>query len=305
MVDPLLKWPGSKLARRANLAALFADDPRPVFCDPMCGSMSVPLAMPLCDRGAVVLGDAGPRLIATYRAVRRDPEGVHRALSLFAQGIEEARATAAVNGWVSPSASANARKGRYSDPWKAYYYRQRTRMNEWAPVQGEVASAEHAALFLWVQRAAFNGLFRTGPDGGSNTPAGDRFTLPSLRHLGAVAHHLRGVTLLDAPLDVTARVAQTIGPVDLLLDPPYAGDYDGYTAAGFTDAHRADLVRAAQETVRAGGRVVVTEADHPVALEWLAAAGLHVQHVVGRTTISRSSAQRGDKAELLARSWPW
>lgn len=305
MVDPLLKWPGSKLARRANLAALFATDPRPVFCDPMCGSMSVPLAMPLCDRGAVVLGDAGPRLIATYRAVRRDPEGVHRALSLFAQGIEEARATAMVSGWVSPNTTANARKGRYADPWKAYYYRQRTRMNEWAPVHGEVASAEHAALFLWVQRAAFNGLFRTGPDRGSNTPAGDRFTLPTLRHLSTVAHHLRGVTLVDGPLDVTIRAACVLGPVDLFLDPPYAGDYDGYTSAGFTNDHRADLVRAVQETVRAGGRVVVTEADHPAAWAWLEAAGLYVQRITGRTTISRSAAQRGDKAELLARSWPW
>lgn len=305
MVDPLLKWPGSKLGRRANLAALFSDEPRPVFCDPMCGSMSVPLAMPLCDRGAVVLGDAGPRLIATYRAVRRDPEGVHRALSMFAQTLDEARATAMCYGWVAPAATVNARKGQYDDPWKAYYYRQRARMNAWTPLPGEVASDTHAALFLWVQRAAFNGLFRTGQDGASSAPAGDRFNVLTLRQLGAFAHHLRGVTLVDAPMDVTIRAASILGPVDLFLDPPYAGDYDGYTADGFDDGRRTSLVHVVQDVIRGGGRVVATEADHPAAWAWLQAAGLHVQRVTGRTTISRSAAQRGDKHELLARSWPW
>ena len=303
MVDPLLKWPGSKLDRRAHLAAMFSEDPRPVFCDPMCGSGAIPLVMPLHDRGAVVLGDAGPRLVAVYRAVRRDPEGVHRALSMLAQDVAQARAVAIVSGWVAQD--DKSREGRYSDPWKAYYYHQRTVMNAWHPLQGEVASNTHAALFIWVQRAAFNGLFRTGPEGGSNATVGDRVSLPGVRHLLAFAHHLRGVTLVDGPFETTAEAAQVIGPTDLFLDPPYAGDYDGYTFGGFDNGRRTALSMVARDVIQGGGRVVVTGADHPAAGTWLEAAGLHVQHVVGHTSISRSAAKRGAKAELLARSWPW
>lgn len=303
MVDPLLKWPGSKSERRTGLVAMLSVDPRPVFCDPMCGSVSVPLAMPLCDRGAVVLGDAGPRLVPVYRAVRRDPEGVHRALSKLAQDVAQARAVATASGWVAQD--DRSREGRYSDPWKAYYYHQRTTMNAWQPLPGDVASDTNAALFIWVQRAAFNGLFRTGKDGGSSATVGDRVTLPGIRHLVAFAHHLRGATLVDGPFETTAHAAQIIGPTDLFLDPPYSGDYDGYTFGGFDNGRRAALAQVVQDVVQGGGRVLVTEADHPDAWAWLTAAGLHVQPVQGRTSISRSGAQRGAKSELVARSWAW
>ena len=104
MVDPLLKWPGSKLDRRAHLAAMFSEGPRPVFCDPMCGSGAIPLVMPLHDRGAVVLGDAGPRLVAVARPAMPilmnlplwwwAPAGSHWPLSYWP-----------ASRWASPAAS--------------------------------------------------------------------------------------------------------------------------------------------------------------------------------------------------------
>jgi site-specific DNA-adenine methylase len=285
------------------LAPLLSDDARPVFCDPMCGSVSVPLTMPLADRGAVVLGDAGPRLIPTYRAIRRDPEGVHRALAAYPSDVAEA-CTRAVKAGLT-SGKRDARAGRYTEPWKAYYYAKRAELNALRPLPGEVATPERAALFLWVQRAGFNGLFRTGPEGASSVPAGDRFTTLSLSTLASFSHHLRGAVLCDGSFTRTIQTALSIGAVDLFLDPPYAGDYDGYTAAGFTDDHRADLAACVRDVVQAGGRALVTEADHPDAHAWLEAAGLYVRTVTGRTSISRSAEQRGAKAELVARSWPW
>ena len=61
----------------------------------------------------------------------------------------------------------------------------------------------------------------------------------------------------------------------------------------------------ARDVVAGGGRVLVTEADHAAARRWIDLAGLYVREVNGRTSISRSGAQRGSKAELIARSWPW
>lgn len=302
MPDPILKWPGSKLARRATLAALFADDARPVFCDPMAGSLSVPLAMPLHERGVVVLGDAGPRLMATYRAVRADPEGVARALATFPPDVGMARATAMCSGMM---ATENTPKlGRYRDPWKAYYYGTRAKLNAWVPRRGERASNANAALFVWCQRAAFNGLFRTGADGtSSSATVGDGFTLPTLRQLCEFGHHLRGALLVDTDVAVTVGLATFMGAADVFLDPPYAGDYDGYCAGGFP--RRAALPGLVRKIISKGGRVIVTEADHPDAWAWLQQAGLHIERIVSRTSISRDAKQRGAKAELLARSWPW
>lgn len=301
-VDQILVWPGSKRARASQLAGMFGDDPRPVYCEPFLGSGVVYGCSLHASYGMAVLGDAAPRLIATYRAVRRDPAGVCAELARLPQSVAQGAAMAVTMGLPAPA--DDKRGGRYADPWKAFFYDHRRRLNEWVPVQGEVADPAHAAAFIWHRSASFNGLMRTGP-GGDNATAGDRVRLPPARSLTAFGAMLAGAVLTEGDFGSTIRAAMELGSVDLFLDPPYAGDFSTYTASGFGDADRNLLAVLAQQVVRHGGRVLVTESDHPDALAWLAAAGLRVRQHVGRTSISRSGAQRGAKAELIARSWPW
>lgn len=301
-VDQLFPWPGSKRARAAQLAGYFGDDARPVYCEPFFGSGSV-YASGLHDRyGMVVLGDATPRLVQTYRAIRRDWSAVARELAILPQSCQEGAAHALANGWCA--VKDDKPKGEYADPWKAFFYRHRTLLNTWTATVGEVASPAHAAAMIWHRCASFNGLMRTGPNG-DNATAGDRVRLPGPSALAAFGAMLGGALLVEADFEATVRAALALGPIDLFLDPPYAGDFSQYTAAGFNDADRDRLADLARQVVAGDGRVVVTEADHPEARRWLLAAGLHVREAEGRTSISRSGAQRGVKKELIARSWPW
>lgn len=301
VVDQILVWPGSKRARASQLAGMFGDDARPVYCEPFLGSGSVYGCSIHAHYGMAVLGDAAPRLIATYRAVRRDPSGVAAALARLPQNVAEGAAMAVANGLPAPA--DDKRAGRYQDPWKAFFYDHRRRLNEWVPVRGEVAKLSRAARFIWHRSASFNGLMRTGPKG-DNATAGDRVNLPTARSIAAFGAMLAGATLTETDFGSTIRAAMALGPVDLFLDPPYAGDFSTYTAAGYGAPERLRLSGLVREVVAAGGRVLVTEADHSDALAWLEAAGLHVRQITGRTSISRG-AGRGAKAELLARSWAW
>lgn len=302
MSAPILKWPGSKRARAAQLAGYFGTDRRPVYCEPFLGSGSVAV-LHASYYGMAVLGDAAPRLIPTYRAVVRDPSGVGAALAGLPGSVQAAGQLATELRLVS--AQRDTRAGQHTDPWKAYFYDHRDRVvNAWKPAPGEVASPALAAHYVWHRQGGFNGLIRTGPNG-DNTTAGDRLHLPNPRDLEAFGYALRHALLADTDFEATTRAALTLGAVDLFLDPPYAGDYAGYTADGFKDEDRDRLAGLARDVVAQRGRVLVTEADHPEAWRWLTAAGQHVRPVVGKTSISRSGDQRGAKQELIARSWAW
>lgn len=298
--EPILRWPGAKRARAAQIVGYFDEPRRPVYCEPFLGGGSVFLAGMGGHYSTAILGDQTPRLIPTYLAIRKDPVLVSAALARLPQTVEQAGQQARILGWVAEK--DDKRAGQYKDPWKAYFYRRRKELNEWVPTRGEVASPEHAAAFLWHRAGCFNGLVRVGPSG-DNAPAGDRISLPSLRALTAFGMAMRQATLVRADFEVTIQAAMVFGPVDLFLDPPYSGDFAGYTARGFDDHDRDRLAMLVREVVADGGRVVVTESAHPEARRWLEMAGLHVREATGRTTISRDGAQRGDKAELIARSW--
>lgn len=302
VVDQLFPWPGSKRARASQLAGYFGDDARPVYCEPFLGSASVYGCGLHARYGMAVLGDATPRLVPTYRALRQDASEVARALALLPRSVPEGRDRATSLGLAADA--DDKRNGRDADPWKAYFYHHRTSLNAWTPTPGEVATPERAAATIWHRCASFNGLMRCGPNG-DNATAGDRVNLPSPRALADFGAMLRGALLVEGDFRATIRAALALGPVDLMLDPPYAGDFSQYTPAGFGAQDRADLAVLARATWTAGGRVVVTEADHPDAWTWLQSAGLHVREATGRTSISRSGAQRGAKRELVARSWPW
>lgn len=301
-VDQLFPWPGSKRARASQLAGYFGDDARPVYCEPFFGAGSI-YGCGLHQRyGSAILGDMAPRLVPTYRAVRQDPAGVIQALQAMPSTCKDAGALATANGWVAEKDAKRA--GQYADPWKAYFYHHRTSLNQWVPVRGEVATPEHAAALIWHRAASFNGLVRTGP-GGDNSTAGDRILLPAPRTVATFGAMLAGALLVETDFERTVRAAMFVGPADVFLDPPYAGDFSTYTAAGFNDQDRDRLALLARDVVAGGGRVLVTEADHEAARRWLDLAGLYVREVNGRTSISRSGAQRGSKPELIARSWPW
>ncbi len=159
---PLLKWAGGK---RQLLPVLRRFYPRQFnrYCEPFLGSAAV--FFDLHARGLVgggaTLTDHNPDLIACYRAVRDFPDEIVRELTRLARDHE--------------------RKGtdHYYEIRNNRFNKERARLRASAN-GGELGySPALAAMFIYLNRTGYNGLFRLNSAGEFNVPAG-RYSKPRI-----------------------------------------------------------------------------------------------------------------------------
>jgi DNA adenine methylase len=176
-----------------------------------------------------ILADTNESLIDTYRTVQSEPEAIIEKLTR----LEMSRAT-----FVAM---------RASEP--------RT------PVEG-------AARFIYLNRGAFNGLYRVNRDGRFNVPFGCKPGTRSVdpQALLDAARVLRAARLLHADFrDVLSRCRR--GDF-IYLDPPYTvmhnrNGFNRYNEALFLWSDQIDLSAAAIRLTEIGAVVVISNADHP------------------------------------------
>jgi DNA adenine methylase len=121
---------------------------------------------------------------------------------------------------------------------EAYYYKIRQQYRA-----EDKTTLSAAAMFLFLNKTCFRGLYRVGPNG-FNVPYG-HYKSPSIfteEHLRHVSELIQNVIFTTRPF---LESLQTIQPDDFVyLDPPYAPEnstsFVGYTAKGFpVEMHRA------------------------------------------------------------------
>ena len=85
MVNPLLRWAGSKRQHVPFLRQCWANGEYSRYVEPFAGSAAAFFAIAPPE---ALLGDINRELIQTYRAVRRAPSAVYQRLSRFSTGEE-------------------------------------------------------------------------------------------------------------------------------------------------------------------------------------------------------------------------
>jgi DNA adenine methylase len=229
---PLLRWIGGKqrlVTRLARFAPPEAMDSRTYF-EPFLGGAS--LCLNLQPTNAVV-GDENVDLIGLYRSVVASPKRLAGIVST-----------------IGPLRSE-----------KTYF----AARNEY---QTSPPSLRKAALFLLLNRACFNGVWRVSRAGKFNVPYGRlrEQHVPSVNHLLAVAQVLRNAELVAGDFEESLRGASR-GDF-CYLDPPYpplnaTAFFAHYGSARFGwDDHRR-LAATAQRLKRRGVRVMISISDSP------------------------------------------
>jgi DNA adenine methylase len=293
---PLLKWAGGK---RQLLPALRQHYP-PAFdryVEPFLGSGAVFFDLFSAGRlaGRVVrLTDSNPDLIGCYRAVRDEPDAVIAALGALDQ---EHRARGTDCYYEVRDERFNPARLRGADPSGVY-------------------PPELAAMFIYLNRTGFNGLFRLNRRGGFNVPAG-RYADPKICdpvHVRAVARALgtAGVTLECVPFETA--LSDTHSDDFIYCDPPYApvsktAHFAQYTAGGFHEADHGRLLAALVAGVRRGATVLLSNSSAPVMVKAYTAspvrdAGLVVHRVPARRAINSRAGLRGPVDELIVTNAP-
>ena len=241
---PLLKWAGGK---RQLLPALRTWFPEQFsrYIEPFVGSGAVFFDLHRSERLAgrhVRLVDVNRDLIDCYEVLRDQTEAVIVELERLAR--------------------AHARSA------SECYYEVRDRRFNPARAAGERRTPELAAMFIYLNRTGFNGLFRLNRRGEFNVPVG-RYTAPTIcdrGHLRQVAATLRtpGVSLMHGTFDEALIDA---GAGDFVYcDPPYAplsatASFAHYTAGGFSELDQRRLQHAVIAAAGRGAWVVVSNSS--------------------------------------------
>ena len=158
----------------------------------------------------------------------------------------------------------------HKDP-EHVYYELRDEANAQMTTPGtEGRMLRLGALFLYLTRAGFNGLWRVNKAGKHNVPIGkyDHATLDLVRadHLRVAHDWLDETEIRHGDFEVAVQHAKA---GDLVYaDPPYApvsatADFTAYTAGGFGWADQERLERVARELAERGVYVMLSNADTP------------------------------------------
>jgi len=291
---PLLKWAGGKRQLLPQLRPFYpADFGR--YIEPFVGSGAVFFDLHNSGRlrgKEAVLIDSNADLIGCYQAVRDTPDEVGRALDELAAG------------------HARDPRGHYYEVRDRQFNPRRARIRESGGTGAY--SADLAAMFIYLNRTGFNGLFRVNAKGQFNVPAG-RYEKPRIadreRLLNAAAA-LResGVRLVTGSFE---RALDFAAPGDFLyLDPPYAplsatARFTSYTRESFGTHDQQRLQRVVVDLVHRGCRVVLSNSTAKEierlydANDEARAAGLRAHRASARRSVNSNARRRGPVPEYL------
>jgi DNA adenine methylase len=275
-VRPILKWAGGKHKLAGQISDAFGEPCSGTYYEPFIGGASVFLhrkARGEIDRA--VLSDVNAKLITLYTALRDDVESVLVELMRLPR-----------------------------QDWRERYYEIRERFNE-GPWEGP----GHAARFIWLNRAGFNGLYRENRRGHFNVPVGRyaRLSLPAPSHFRDFAALLGGVELREAGFDEVIREARSGDQV--YCDPPYVplsatSSFTAYCREPFGFHEQVALAEASRAAALRGAVIVLSNHDLPLVREQIypQARGFTVVARLAVTrAISRKKESRGKVHEVLAR----
>lgn len=224
---PFLKWAGGKtqLIKDINIALpkdVFNKD-RFTYVEPFVGSGAVLFWMlnnfPKLEKA--VINDINADLINTYRVIASKPNELISILQDFQSEFH------ALENQV--------------DEKKEYYYNKREVYN----TRGEEKSIQ-AALFIFLNRTCFNGLYRVNKSNGYNVPMGSykRPTICDSENILAVSNALQKVEILCGDYEKTLDEATENS--FFYFDPPYkplsnTSSFNSYAKDEFNDEEQIRL----------------------------------------------------------------
>lgn len=294
----LVKWAGGK----AKLAPLIIDAlgiarvEGPIrYTEPFLGGASVLAAVQRCrvsrTNDDILAADINAQLMATYHVVGCFPEMVAGALARMPERTRETYAALRAELNSPPEGYDCILLGGATPPPEA--------------------AVRAAAVFLWVNRACFNGLYRVNRKGKFNVPIGDgKVALPSREDLLVFADMLRGVRLrVLSYRDTLNHVTDFNRPAFVYADPPYApltdtADFTGYAAGGFGPDDHADLASRLTILARHDVRVVASNHDTPYVRMLYSDPVWTLTPLSVARSIAAKGAKRAPAPELLISGGP-
>lgn len=257
---PFLKWVGGK---RSVLPQLLERLPKNygVYHEPFLGGGALYFAV---QPEKAYLSDVNFHLIITFQIVRDSVDVLIHNLKIHA--------------------------AKHS---KEYYLQARKRLFT------EKDSAKIAALFIYLNKTCFNGLYRVNKSGMFNVPIGDYKNPPILDE-----ENLRNASkLMRNTIIVQHEFSQTpIHSGDFYyFDPPYHETFNGYNDNGFGEDKHRELAEFCKKIDKKGGYFMLSNSDTDFVQNLY--KGYNVENISASRSVSCKAHQRGKENELLIRNY--
>jgi DNA adenine methylase len=266
MGNPFLKWAGGKRKLLDQIEQLLPPDAaQRRYIEPFLGGGALFFRLKPQD---AILNDVNAELVTTYLAVQGRLGELLDELVPLRERTDEAS-----------------------------FYALRCYYNE-----ETLSLCERAALFIYLNRTCFNGLYRVNAKGEFNVPVG-RYTNPRVLDPGGLteaSRALAGVSIRCGDYQKTLEQAQ---PGDFVyLDPPYApvsktSSFVGYTKGGFGEREQ-ETLRTMFECLHEHGCVVLLSNSDTPALRKLY-EGFRITEVSAPRAINAKKDGRGAVTELV------
>jgi DNA adenine methylase len=258
-----LKWAGGKRWLASRLGQIVGTPLTARLVEPFLGSGSVFFAV---KPTIALLADSNAELIATFRGVRKDPEGVLEDLSQLQ--ID-----------------------------KTVFDRMRA--------QRPRADRDRAVRLIYLNRTAFNGLYRVNQKNEFNVPFGCKpgTKLADLAAITAASKALQAATLRCQDFRETLKEVRTEEDI-VYIDPPYTVKHDcngfrRYNNNIFSWKDQEDLAALAGALAANGAKVIVSNAHHHEVRRLYPSTLFHAAALERATRMAADSLQRGSCMEWL------
>ena len=284
---PFVKWAGGKTQLLSDIESLLPTDFRNrniTYVEPFVGGGSVLfwLLQHYPNIQHAVINDVNARLINVYRVIKAKPKKLISALRMLE------------NQYLPMNHAERT----------AYFMEKRRRFND-----DELTIVEQAAIFIFLNRTCFNGLYRENSKGKFNVPHG-KYVHPKIcdeQTIMADSDLLQRVDILCGDFDATKRYANE----DTLfyLDPPYkplnsTSSFNTYVKEPFDDAEQVRLRNFCNEVSGRGSLFVLSNSDvkgydpKDNFFDNLYAA-YSIQRVLATRMINSNAEKRGKLTELM------
>lgn len=290
---PFVKWAGGKGQLIEQLEALFPADlakrKNLTYVEPFVGGGAMVFHMLAKYKNIVrvVINDFNEDLIVTYKIIRDDPNELIAILDRFQNDY---------------------RSCQTKEAKKEYYLSKRAAYN-----RRDSSAIETAALFIFLNRTCFNGLYRVNSKGLFNVPFGkaanplicDRETLLADSAL------LQNVEILNGDFECVYEHIK--GKAFVYFDPPYrplpeTSSFTAYSKDGFNDEQQKRLAAFCRKLDKDGHQWLLSNSDpantNPADKFFDEIfAGFDINRVSASRMINSKADGRGKITELAIRNY--
>ena len=283
---PFLKWAGGKTQLISEIEKNLPNSAIDTYIEPFVGSGAVLfwILSEFNNLKRAVVNDINEDLINTYKTIQSTPKELISILENL-------------QGEYHSLESSDDKK-------KEYYYQKRELFNN--RKQNQVA---HSALFIFLNRTCFNGLYRVNRKNEFNVPIGSykKPTICDKSNILAVSEALQKVELLCGDFEQTQNYADR--NTLFYFDPPYkplseTSSFNSYAKDEFNDEEQIRLKNFCNKLDRLGHSWILSNSDvkgknpNDNFFDDLY-AGFEIKRVDAKRSINANPEKRGFLKELL------